>query len=34
MRLSNLLGEEPGKILIQPMCEDDFKSCLELVRGC
>ena len=34
MRLSNLLGEAPGKILIQPMCEDDFKSCLELVRGC
>ena len=32
MRLTNLLGEEPGKILIQPMCEDDFKSCLELAR--
>jgi CRISPR-associated protein Cas2 len=33
MRLTQTLGDEPGKILIQPMCEDDFKSALELVRG-
>jgi CRISPR-associated protein Cas2 len=32
MRLTNVLGEEPGKILIQPLCEDDFKSALELTR--
>ncbi len=32
MKLTDTLGEESGKILIQPMCEDDFKSALELVR--
>ena len=32
MRLTNLLDDEQGKILIQPMCEDDFKSALELTR--
>lgn len=32
MRLTNLLDDEQGKILIQPMCEDDFKSALELIR--
>lgn len=32
MRLTNILGQEPGKILIQPMCEDDFRSALELAR--
>jgi CRISPR-associated protein Cas2 len=32
MRLTDLLGEEPGKILIQPVCEEDWKSCLELAR--
>lgn len=32
MLLTNLLGHEQGKILIQPMCEDDFKSALELKR--
>jgi CRISPR-associated protein Cas2 len=32
MLLTNLLGDEQGKILIQPMCEDDFKSALELTR--
>jgi len=33
MRLTQTLGDETGKILIQPMCEDDFKSALELVRA-
>ncbi len=33
MKLTETLGEEAGKILIQPMCEDDFKSALELVRA-
>ena len=33
MKLTEALGEEPGKILIHPMCEDDFKSALELVRA-
>jgi CRISPR-associated protein Cas2 len=33
MRLTDMLGDEPGKILIQPMCEDDCKSALELVRA-
>ena len=32
MLLTNLLDDEQGKILIQPMCEDDFKSALELNR--
>jgi CRISPR-associated protein Cas2 len=32
MLLTNLLDDEQGKILIQPMCEDDFKSALELTR--
>ena len=32
MRLTDLLGEEQGKILIQPVCEEDWKSCLELIR--
>jgi CRISPR-associated protein Cas2 len=32
MRLTNVLAEEPGKILIQPLCEDDFKSALEMTR--
>jgi CRISPR-associated protein Cas2 len=32
MRITNLLGEEQGKILIQPMCEDDARSTLELKR--
>ena len=32
MRLTNILEDEPGKILIQPMCEDDFRSALELIR--
>jgi len=33
MRLSNILADEAGKILIQPMCEDDFRSALELTRA-
>ena len=33
MKLTETLGDEPGKILIQPMCEDDFKSALELLRA-
>jgi CRISPR-associated protein Cas2 len=33
MRLTDVLGEEPGKILIQPVCEDDFKSTLQLTRA-
>ena len=33
MRLTQILGEDPGKVLIQPMCEDDFRSALELVRA-
>ena len=32
MLLTNLLGEEQGKILIQPMCSGDFRSALELKR--
>jgi len=32
MRLTQTLGEDPGKILIQPMCEEDFRSALELLR--
>ena len=32
MKLTNLLGDEQGKILIQPMCEDDYRSALELSR--
>ena len=32
MRITNLLGDEQGKILIQPMCEDDARSTLELKR--
>lgn len=32
MRLTNLLGEEQGKILIQPLCEEDWKSCLQMTR--
>ena len=32
LKLTDTLGDEPGKILIQPMCEDDFKSALELRR--
>ena len=32
MTLTNLLGEEQGKILIQPMCEDDYRAALELSR--
>ena len=31
-RLTQTLGEDPGKILIQPMCEEDFRSALELLR--
>jgi CRISPR-associated protein Cas2 len=31
-RLSNELVEKPGKILIQPMCEEDFRSAFELTR--
>ncbi len=30
MKLTDILGGEPGKILIQPMCEDDYRSALEL----
>jgi len=33
MRLSAILSDGPGKILIQPMCEDDFRSALELARA-
>jgi len=33
LKLTETLGDEAGKILIQPMCEDDFKSALELVRA-
>ena len=29
-RLMDELGEETGKILIQPLCEEDWTSCLEL----
>jgi CRISPR-associated protein Cas2 len=32
LRLTEELGNAAGKILIQPMCEDDFKSALELLR--
>jgi CRISPR-associated protein Cas2 len=32
MRITNLLGDEQGKILIQPMCEDDARSTLEFKR--
>lgn len=32
MRLTNMLEDDAGKILIQPMCEDDFKAALELIR--
>lgn len=32
LKLTETLGDDPGKILIQPMCEDDFKSALELLR--
>ena len=30
MRLTDILGEAPGKILIQPMCEEDARGTLEL----
>ena len=33
MKLTEALADEAGKVLIQPMCEDDFKSALELVRA-
>ena len=33
LKLTQTLGEEAGKILIQPMCEDDFKAAQELVRA-
>ena len=33
LKLTQTLGDDPGKILIQPMCEDDFKSALELLRA-
>jgi CRISPR-associated protein Cas2 len=33
LKLTQTLGDEAGKILIQPMCEDDFKSALQLVRA-
>jgi hypothetical protein len=33
MRLTQTLGDEPGKILIQPMCEEYFKAALELIRA-
>ena len=32
LKLTHVLGKDAGKILIQPMCEDDFKSALELLR--
>ena len=32
MRLTDLLSDDVGKILIQPMCEQDFQSALELMR--
>ena len=32
LKLTQTLGDEPGKILIQPMCEDDFRSAMELLR--
>ena len=33
MRLTDILGDEIGKILIQPMCEEDFQAALELRVG-
>ena len=32
MRLTDILDDDVGKILIQPMCEQDFQSALELMR--
>ena len=32
IRLTDILDDDVGKILIQPMCEQDFKSALELMR--
>jgi CRISPR-associated protein Cas2 len=32
-RLTDILGGETGKVLIQPMCEDDFKAALELATS-
>jgi len=32
-RLTDELGKEPGKILIQPVCEEDWGSALELVTS-
>lgn len=31
-RLTGILTDKSGKILIQPMCEPDFRSALELTR--
>lgn len=33
MRLTNILEDDPGKILIQPMCEEDYRAALELIRA-
>ena len=33
LKLTQTLGDEAGKVLIQPMSEDDFKSAIELVRA-
>jgi len=33
MRLTDILSDFPGKILIQPMCEEDCKGTLELTRA-
>jgi len=33
MRLTDILSDYPGKILIQPMCEEDFRAAQELLRA-
>ncbi|WP_447973989.1 CRISPR-associated endonuclease Cas2 [Nitrospira sp. Kam-Ns4a] len=30
LRLSDVLGEQPGRILLQPVCEKDMRSSLNL----
>jgi CRISPR-associated protein Cas2 len=33
MRLTDILSDYPGKVLIQPMCEEDSRSAREVVRA-
>jgi CRISPR-associated protein Cas2 len=33
MRCTDILSDYPGKVLIQPMCEEDSKSARELIRA-